>query len=117
MQPDSPLIYFDRQVLIEFLAKHGFRTHPKGIIQHVHHDWTVEPDGAAYLDVNADAVRQGDIVPERPIRVRARLESIGGGFSQQWKLESAQELGPEAKSNAIDRDKELPKNSPSWPDA
>jgi len=34
----------------------------------------VEPDGVAYLDINADAVRQGDIVPDRPIRVRARLQ-------------------------------------------
>ena len=114
MQPDSPRTYFDKQVLIEFLAKHGFRTHPKGIIQHFQHDWTVESEGVSYLDINADAVRTGDIVPERPIRVTALLESTGGGFSR-WKLESAEELGPGTKSNAMDR--ELPKNSPSWPDA
>jgi hypothetical protein len=115
MQPDSPRAYFDKQFLIEFLAKHGYRTHPE-IIQHSSDNWTVdESDGVAYLDLNADAVRKGDMVPERPIRVRARLESIGGGISQQWKLESAEELGPGVKSNLLDRT--LPKNSPSWPDA
>jgi hypothetical protein len=111
---DSPLPYFDRQILVEFLGKHGYRTHPKGIIQHFAHDWTIEADGVAYLDLNADAVRRGDVVPERPIRVKARKESIGGVFSR-WLLESAEELGLGKKSVALDR--ELPKNSPSWPDA
>jgi hypothetical protein len=114
MQSDSPLLYFDKQVLIEFLAKHGCRTHPKGIIQHVQADWTFESESVAYLDIHADAVRKGDIVPERPVRVKAHLEVIGGGFSK-WKLESVEELGPGVKSKAWDR--ELPKNSPSWPDA
>jgi hypothetical protein len=116
IQPESPRPYFDKQLLVEFLAKHGFRTHPKGIIQHFAQDWTLESDGVAYLDMNADAVRRGDMVPERPIRVRAILGPTGGGFSR-WKLESAEELRSGVQSNATDRDRELPRNSPSWPDA
>jgi hypothetical protein len=112
---DPQLPYFDRQVLVDFLGKHGYRTHPKGIIQHRPDEWTLESEGVAYLDLNADAIRKGDVVPNRPIRVKAQKESTAGGMFSRWQLVSADELGPGTKSIALDR--ELPKNSPSWPDA
>ena len=106
---------FPRDQLVEFLRQQGYRTHPKGIIQHYPVDWTFKSERLAYLDLPADAIRKGDEVPDRPVRVTACLEEYGGAFSK-WKLESAKELSAGVKSNAPDRDPHTPKVSPSWPD-
>lgn len=106
---------FPKDQLVEFLIQQGYRTHPRGIIEHYPVDWTVESGGVAYLDLNADALRSGNEVPDRPVRVTAHLEEYGGGFSR-WKLESAKELPAGVKSKALDKDPGTPKLSPSWPD-
>jgi hypothetical protein len=106
---------FDKQQITEFLAKNGYRTHPMGIIEHYPVDWTLESEVVAFLDINAEAVRKGDVVPDRPIRITARLENLGGDFGQ-WRMESAEELRAGIKSRSLDREPETPRVSPSWSD-
>jgi hypothetical protein len=107
---------FAKDQLVEFLRQKGYRTHPQGIIQHYPVDGTFESQEVAFLDLPADAIRKGNEVPDRPIRVTAHLEEYGGGFSR-WKLASAKELPAGVGSKAPDRDVETPKVSPSWPGA
>jgi hypothetical protein len=66
-------------------------------------DFTFERDSWAWLDVNAIAVCQGDIVPDRPIRISFRLE-FNGAFAQ-WKLLSVEELPAGVASKALDRER------------
>jgi hypothetical protein len=82
------------------------------LITHYERDFTYERDSLACLDVNAIAVRKGNIVPDRPIRVTFRCET--NGVFAQWKLLSVAELAPGVPSNALDREPKFPKISP-WP--
>ena len=107
---------FTKTVIIDFLASKGYRTPPNGITEHYPVDWTLSSHTAAFLDLNADAVRKDDEVPDRPIRLMARREDYGYQRFGQWKLVSAAEISPGVKSKAYDRQHETPKNSPSWPD-
>jgi hypothetical protein len=60
------------------------------------------------------SVRQGDIVPDRPIRISFRLE-YNGAFAQ-WKLLSVEELPAGVASKALDWERDFPKVS-RWPQA
>jgi hypothetical protein len=83
-----------------------------GLVGQYSGDFTFERDSLAWLDVNAIAVRKGDIVPERPIRITFRSEY--NGVFAQWKLLSVEELAPGVASKALDREPGFPKVS-SWP--
>jgi len=67
----------------------------------------------AYLDVNAAAVRKGNEVPDRPIRIT--FQKVFDGVVTHWKLKSIEELAQGIKTKCLDRDKLFPKISP-WPD-
>ncbi len=70
------------------------------------------PRAPLFLIEDERVVRQGDIVPDRPIRISFRLE-YNGAFAQ-WKLLSVEELPAGVASKALDRERDFPKVSP-WP--
>jgi hypothetical protein len=110
--PVPPLGPFSSEDVAGFLSEHGFTANPAGLITHYHGDLTYESDARAYLDINAIAVRRGDVVPVRPIRITFRYET--NGVFAQWKLLSVLELAAGVPSKALDRGPNFPKISP-WP--
>ena len=98
--------------VVGFLAEYGYTANPAGLVGQYSGDFTFERDSLAWLDINAIAVRKGDIVPDRPIRITFRCE-YNGAF-EQWKLMSVGELAPGVVSRALDRERGFPKVSP-WP--
>ena len=107
-----PLGPFSSEDIAQFLAEFGYTANPAGLIQKYHCDLTFASDSLAWLDVNAIAVRKGELVPERPVRVSFRCE-YNGAFPQ-WKLLSAEELAADIPSKALDRSPDFPKIAP-WP--
>jgi hypothetical protein len=103
---------FSSEDVAGFLSEHGFTANPAGLITHYEGDLTYENDSLAYLDVNAIALRLGNIVPDRPIRITFRCET--NGVFAQWKLLSVVELVASVPSKALDREPNFPKISP-WP--
>jgi hypothetical protein len=91
--------------LIGALREAGYTTNPEGIIAVFPVDFSTSGD-MRWVDINADAVRKGDIVPDRPIRVTYR--KVGGG----WQLATVAELRRGDVSKALDRQSEKPKISP-----
>lgn len=104
---------FSREQIRDFLAQAGYSTHPDGLIHFFPPDYNVESEEAAYLDINADAVRKGDVVPDRPIRIRF-LKVANPDRLPRWELKGVEELPAGVESKALDRDKITPKISP-WP--
>jgi len=102
-----------REEIEHFLAECGYSSNPEGSAHPPVVEFVSETKEAAYFDVNADAVRKGDEVPDRPIRVTFHV--IFDGTFSRWKLRSVEELAPGIKSKALDRQPETPKISP-WPD-
>lgn len=92
-----------------FLAQFGYTGNPLGLVQPSLDEYISEGEGISYLDVNADAVRKGDVVPDRPIRITFHKNG------NRWEAKSAKELAPGVKSKALDRMPETDKISP-WPD-
>lgn len=103
---------FTRDDIRKFLAEHGYTSNPEGLVQFFAHDYILEDEGLAYLDINADAVRKGDEIPDRPVRLTFR--KISYGHSSRWELESATELAPGFQTKALSRVESTPKLSP-WP--
>jgi len=110
--PLPPLGPFTSEDVAGFLSEYEFTANPAGLITHYRGDLTYESDSLAYLDINAIAVRRGNIVPDRPIRITFRCET--NGTFAQWKLLSVVELAADVPSNALDREANFPKTSP-WP--
>jgi hypothetical protein len=97
--------------IAKFLCRHGYACNPAGLILFDAPDYVQESEESAYLDINADAVRKGDEVPDRPIRisfVRQRKRQ-----PLKWKLKAVEELEPGIPSKALDRQM-MVENSP-WP--
>ena len=107
-----PLGPFSPEDIAGFLEEWGYAANPAGLIQHYQPDFTFENGSLAWLDVNAIAVRKGDAVPARPIRITFRCE-YDGAFPK-WKLKSAEELTPGVASRALDRERDFPETAP-WP--
>lgn len=103
---------FSPQDIAGFLAEHGYTANPAGLIPHYRADLTFGSDSLAWLDINAVAVRKGDVVPDRPIRITFQCE-YNGAFSR-WALKSVEELPADVASRALDRERDFPKHSP-WP--
>ena len=104
---------FDRDDIRKFLAEHGYISNPEGLVQFFPHDYILENEGVAHLDINANAVRKGDEIPDRPVRIT--FHNISYGHSSRWELESVAELAPGVQSKALSRVEGTPKISP-WPD-
>lgn len=104
---------FTGEDIQNFLADYGYTSNPEGLAQPFPMDFVSESQTVAYLDVNADAVRKGNEVPDRPVRITFHVV-FAGEFSR-WKLKSVEELALGVESKALDRQQETPKISP-WPD-
>jgi hypothetical protein len=104
---------FSGEDIRDFLGEYGYTSNPKGLAQPFPVDFIAESKGEAYLDVNAEAVRKGDEVPDRPVRIS--FHKIFDGAVTSWRLKSVEELAPGVNSTALDRSKDTPKTSP-WPE-
>jgi hypothetical protein len=104
---------FSCEDIRDFLAEYGYTSNPKGLEQSFPVDFIAESKGEAYLDVNAEAVRKGDEVPDRPVRIS--FHKIFDGAVIGWRLKSVEELASGVNSKALDRSKDTPKTSP-WPE-
>jgi hypothetical protein len=94
------------------LAGYGYTGNPAGLVRKFPSDYVVNGD-VAYLDINADAVRMGDKVPDRPVRIT--YHKTFDGILSRWELKSIEELPKGVQSNALDRQPETGKVSP-WPE-
>jgi len=65
--PLPPLGPLSSEDVAGFLSDYEFTANAAGLITHYRGDLTYESDSLAYLDINAIAVRRGDIAPDRPI--------------------------------------------------
>jgi hypothetical protein len=103
---------FTSDEIREFLADGGYTSNPDGLFE----PWPVEyvyvSEYAAYLDINADAVRKDSVVPDRPVRIT--FHKISDGTNSLWKVKSVGELAPGIESKCLARQPETPKISP-WP--
>ena len=104
---------FTKEEIPEFLADYGYTSNPEGLIQFFPVDYVCVNDVLAYLDINAEAVRKGNEVPDRPIRIT--FHKIFDGTISYWKLKSVEELASGVESKGEDRRQSTPKISP-WPD-
>lgn len=75
--PAPPLGPFFSDDIAGFLAEHEYTANPAGLIGKHSGNFTFERDSLAWLDIHAIAVRKGDVVPDRPIRITFRLETNG----------------------------------------
>jgi hypothetical protein len=100
---------FNNEQIKEFLAQHGYSINPEGIAQPFPHDFEKVSDTVYCLDINAEAVRMGDEVPDRPIRLTFEKSLV-----PRWELKAVGELANGVASKALDRDRDIPKISP-WP--
>jgi len=103
---------FNREEIREFLADYGYTSNPEGLVDHYPWDYGFETEEVMYLDINADAVRKGNEVPDRPVRIT--FKKIFDGTFTRWKLKSVDELAPGVETKCLDRQPETPKISP-WP--
>jgi hypothetical protein len=104
---------FTREHIRDFLSEFGYTSNPDGLTQPFSVDFVSETEGEAYLDVNADAVRKGNLVPDRPVRIAFR--KIFNGTFSRWELKSVEELAPGVGTKCLDRHQDTPKISP-WPE-
>jgi hypothetical protein len=105
--------YFDKVKIRKFLAEQGYTSNPEGLIELYPADYVSETEGEGYIDINADAIRKGNEVPDRPVRIR--FQKISYGHSSHWELESVAELPAGVQTKACNRSEGLPKISP-WPE-
>jgi len=103
---------FTKREIRGFLAKYGYTTNPAGLAGPFPFDQVSETEGVGYLDISADAVREGDEVPDRPVRIT--FHKFFEGTFALWKLKSVVELAPGVYSKCLDRHQDTPKVSP-WP--
>lgn len=102
---------FRKDQIREFLAERGYTCHPEGLI-HFTAEYVVLSESSAYLDINADAVRKGDEVPDHPVRLTFH-KRLAQPFPS-WELEGVEELKPGIETNALKRQPGTPKIFP-WP--
>jgi hypothetical protein len=103
---------FTKAQIVKFLGDHGYTSNPDGLIHFFHTDYVAVSDTEQYLDISPEAVRKGDVKPERPLRLTFHKHAVGPNAI--WELESLVELPPGIESAHGDRDPLLPKVSP-WP--
>jgi hypothetical protein len=103
---------FTKGEIHDFLAKYGYTTNPAGLAGSFPFDHVSEIGGMGFVDISADAVRKGDEVPDRPVRITFHKFFVG--TLALWKLKSVVELAPGVYSKCLDRHQDTPKVSP-WP--
>ena len=114
MIPPSEIeLPFSGRKLAEMLKEHGYDTHPQGMVQPFGNDYERSGDGTVFVDVNAEAVRKDDEVPDRPIRLT--FEPAVREGRPVWRLKSVAELATGVASRALDRAQDMPKRNAPWP--
>jgi hypothetical protein len=101
---------FSRDEIRWFLAYHGYISHSLSLKPMFPLDYIDESSGIAYLDLDANAVRKRDEVPDRPIRIS--FSKIFDGVNIRWTLKCVEELPHGVPSKALDRHPDTPKISP-----
>ena len=102
-------IMMGRDEIQKVLQENGFTPNPAGLVDHVdgaqdeHHIW---------FDINADAVRQREVVPDYPIRIL--YKKVSGQMRVERQLVSVKELSATDKTAALKRQLDT-KVSP-WPE-
>jgi FRG domain len=116
MIPPSEIeLPFSGRKLAEMLKEHGYDTHPQGMVQPFGDDYEKSSDGrTVFVDVNAEAVRKNDEMPDHPIRLTFEPAGVREGRTV-WRLKSVEELPPGVVSRALDRSPEMPKRNAPWP--
>jgi hypothetical protein len=79
---------FDTKQIADFLSENGYATHPEGLNKIWLHDYVKVSDTEYYLDVQAEAVRVGKEVPDRPLRMTFRAINTAPG----WRLASIEPI-------------------------
>ncbi len=69
---------FNSDQIRGILAAHGYTSNPDGLVEPFPWDY-LETKDVAYLDIHADAVRNGDVVPDRPVRITFQKIEVGNG--------------------------------------
>jgi hypothetical protein len=103
---------FSGEDIRDFLAGYGYTSNPKGLAQPFRVDFIAESKGEAYLDVNAEAVRKGDEVPDRPVRIS--FHKIFDGAVTSWRLKSVESWRQESIARPSIEIRTLPR-SPHGP--
>jgi hypothetical protein len=91
------MLRFNKQQVREFLAWYSYTSTPEHDLVDSSPYYPVEvSETEAYLDIRPEAVRNGDVKPERPVRLTFRKVAKGGECA--WELKSVAELPPRVES-------------------
>jgi hypothetical protein len=102
-------IMMGRDEIKKVLQEHGFTPNPEGLADHFdgeqdeHHIW---------FDISVDVVRQRDVVPDYPIRIR--YKKVPGKMGTERELVSVRELSATDTTVALKR--ELSTKISPWPE-
>jgi len=96
------MLGFNNQQVREFLAWYSYTSNPANDLVDSSPYYPVEvSETEAYLDISPQAVRKGDVKPERPVRLTFRKVVRGG--ESAWDLKSVAELPPGVESKRAAR--------------
>jgi hypothetical protein len=84
------MLGFNKQQVTDFLAWYSYTSNPDKLSDFLPYYPVQVSETEAYLDVSPEAVRKGDVKPERPVRLTFR-KVIQAGESR-WELKSVAEL-------------------------
>jgi hypothetical protein len=86
------MLGFSNQQVREFLGWYSYIGNPDALVDSSRYCPVEVSETEAYLDISPDAVRKGDLKPERPVRLTFRKVTKGG--EPAWELKSVAELPP-----------------------
>jgi hypothetical protein len=102
-------IMMGRDEIQKVLQDNGFAPNPAGLVDHVDGE---QDEQHIWFDINADAVRHRDVVPDYPIRIL--FKKVPGQMRGERQLVSVKELSATDKTVALKRQLDT-KISP-WPE-
>jgi hypothetical protein len=91
------------------LRENGLTPNPAGLVDHIDGE---QDEHYIWFDINADAVRRGDVVPDYPIRILYR--KVHGQMRGERQLVSVKELSATDKTVALKR--QLDRKISPWPE-
>jgi hypothetical protein len=97
MEGTIPMLGFNKQQVKEFLAWYNYTSNPDELADFPPYYPVEVSETEAYLDISPEAVRKGDVKPDRPVRLTFR--KILQGSESRWELRSVAELPPGVESN------------------
>src|SRR6266850_5097473 len=100
-------IMMGRDEIQKVLQENGFTPNPAGLVDHVDGE---QDEDHIWFDINADAVRQRDVVPDYPIRIL--YKKVSGQMRVDRQLVSVEALSATDKTGALKR--QLDKKISPW---